>query len=70
MYIQIFFFCMVRNTETISTGYLGGLVVQQHLPLAQVMILGSWDRVPHPASRREPASLSACVSASLCVCLS
>ena len=31
-------------------GHLGGSVVE-HLPLAQVMILGSWDQVPHQASR-------------------
>ena len=27
-------------------GHLGGLVVER-LPLAQVMIMVSWDRVPH-----------------------
>ena len=37
----------------------------EFLPLAQVVILGSWDRVPH----REPASPSAYVSASLSVSL-
>ena len=41
----------------------------EHLPLAQVMIQGTWDRVLHLAPHREPASLSACVSASLCVSL-
>ena len=49
-------------------GHLGGSVVEC-LPLAQVVILGSWDRVPHQAPRREPASPSACVSASICVSL-
>ena len=43
-------------------GHLGGSVVE-HLPLAQVVILGSWDQAP----RKEPVSPSACVSASLCV---
>ena len=33
-----------------------------YLPSAQVVILGSWDRVPHRAPHREPASPSACVS--------
>ena len=47
-------------------GCLGGSVVEW-LPLAQVMILGSRDQVPHQASQREPASSSAYVSASLCV---
>ena len=37
-------------------------------PWAQVMIPGSWDRVPHQAPRRKPASSSACVSASLSLC--
>ena len=44
----------------------GGSVVE-HLPWAQGVILGSWDRVPHRAPCREPASPSAWVSASLCV---
>ena len=39
----------------------------EHLPLAQGMILGSQDRVLHWAPCMEPASPSACVSASLCV---
>ena len=47
---------------------LGGSVVE-HLPLAQVVILGSWNRVPHQAPHREAACPSACVSASLCVSL-
>ena len=49
-------------------GRLGGSVVE-HLPLAQGMIPGSWDQVPHRASCMEPASPSAYVSASLCVSL-
>ena len=36
---------------------------------AQVMIPGSWDQVPHQAPRRESASPSTYVSASLCVSL-
>ena len=52
----------------IILGHLGGSVVE-HLPLAQVMIPGSSDRVLHQVPRREPASPSACVSASLCVSL-
>ena len=49
-------------------GHLGGSVVE-HLPLAQVVILGSWDQVPHGAPHREPASPSAYGSASLSVSL-
>ena len=45
-------------------GHLDGSVVEY---LAQGVILGSWDQVPHRAPHREPASPSACVSASLCV---
>ena len=47
------------------SGRLGGSLVER-LPLAQVVILGSWDRVPHRAPCGEPASLSAYVSASVC----
>ena len=49
-------------------GHLGGSVVES-LPLAQVVIPGSWDLVLHRAPCGEPASPSACVSASLCVSL-
>ena len=48
--------------------HLGGSVVQ-HLPLTQVMVPGFWNRVPHRAPCGEPASPSACVSASLSVSL-
>ena len=49
-------------------GHLGGSVVE-HLPSAEVMILGSWDRVPHLA----PAGsllLPLPLSLPLSVCLS
>ena len=49
-------------------GHLGDSVVER-LPLAQVVILGSWDRVLHQDPCREPASPSAYVSASLSVSL-
>ena len=45
-------------------GHLGGSVVG-HLRLAQGVIQGSWNQVPHWAPLRESASPSACVSASL-----
>ena len=47
-------------------GCLGDLAVER-LPWAQGVILETWDRVPHRASCVEPASPSACVSASLSV---
>ena len=50
-------------------GHLGSSVVE-HVPLAQVVILESWDRVSHGASHKEPASLSAYVSAYLSLCVS
>ena len=49
-------------------GCLGGSVVE-HLPLAQGVILGFWDRVSHQAPRGEPDSFSVYVSASLSVSL-
>ena len=49
-------------------GRLGGSVVE-YLPLAQVMILGSWNQVLHRAPHRESASPSAHVSASFFVSL-
>ena len=51
-----------------ALGHLGGSVVED-LPLAQVVILGSWDQVLHQAPCRETAPPSACVSASL-LCVS
>ena len=45
-------------------GHQGGSMVE-HLPSAQGVIPGSWDRVPRQAPCMEPASPSACVSASL-----
>ena len=39
----------------------------EHLTLAQVLILGPWDQVPHQAPRREPAFPFAYVSASVCL---
>ena len=59
---------MLSIIKTWDPGVLSGSVVE-HLPLAQVVILGSWDRVPHLAPYREPASPSACVSANLSVSL-
>ena len=60
--------CGPRNRKIFIVGRPGGAVVER-LPLAQVMILGSRDRVPCRAPRMEPASPSACVSASLSVFL-
>ena len=54
------------HAEMTLGGHPGGSVVER-LPSAQVMIPGSWDRVPHRGPCREPASPSTCVSASLCV---
>ena len=49
-------------------GHLGGSVVER-LPSAQGVISQFRDRVLHRAPCMEPASPSACVSASLCVFL-
>ena len=45
-------------------GHLGSSVVEC-LPSTQVVILGCWDRVPHWAPHREPASPSAYIFAFL-----
>ena len=45
-------------------GRLSGSAVEC-LPLAQSVILESWDRVPHPASCKKPASPSAYVCTSV-----
>ena len=58
----------LNNRKFAREGYLGGSVVE-HLHLVQAIILRSWDRVPHWASCREPASPSAYVSASLSLSL-
>ena len=52
--------------KTRHRGHLSGSVAEC-LPLAQVVILGSWHRVPHRAPHGEPASASAYVPASLWV---
>ena len=41
----------------IELGHLGGSVIER-LPLAQVVIPGSWDQVLHQAPHRELASPS------------
>ena len=56
-----------RLRET-SEGSLGGAMVW-HLPLARGAILETRDLVPRRDSCMEPASPSACVSASLSLCV-
>ena len=60
----LFFALPLLKNERKTVGCPGGSVVE-HLPSAQVMIPGAWDRVPHRVPHREPASPSAYVSASL-----
>ena len=52
--------------ERLRLGHLGDSVVER-VPLAQVVILGSWYQVLYWVPCRKPASPSAYVSASLCV---
>ena len=52
-----------------TQGRLGGSAVER-LPSAQGVIPGSWDQILHRAPCMEPASPSACVSASLSLSLS
>ena len=58
--------CPAGRHRTKIQGRLGGSVVE-HLPPAQAVTPGSWERVPHRAPHMEPASPSACVLASLCL---
>ena len=51
------------SQDCLQSGHLGGSVVEL-LPLAQVMIPGSWDLVLHVAPSRELASPSPYVSTS------
>ena len=55
---------LLRSIKRISKGILGDSTVWR-LPLALGTILESPDRVPRPAPGMEPASSSACISASL-----
>ena len=54
------------NLKTLIPGFLGGSAVW-HLPSAQGLILETRDPVPHRVPCTEPASPSACVSASLSI---
>ena len=56
------------HLKKVSVGHLTASVAEC-LPLAQVLIPGSRDQVPHWAPCMEPASPSACVSASLSLSL-
>ena len=58
-----------KALEISAPGVLGGSAVEG-LPLAQDMIPGSWDGVPHGIPCMEPASPSACRGLSLSVCVS
>ena len=58
----------VPAIESTTLGCLSGSAVE-HLPLAQGVIPGSWDRVPHRAPCVGSASPSAYVSASLSLCV-
>ena len=57
-----------EGQNTCTVGRLGGSVVD-HLPLAQGMILGSWDRVLHQAPQGGSLLLPLPVSLPLCVCV-
>ena len=61
--------CCLQSVAVINNsneGCLGGSAVER-LPLAQGVILGSWDWVPHRAPHGEAASPSTYVSAPLYV---
>ena len=56
--------CQIFFNKKEKKGHLGRSVVE-HLPSAQGVIPGSWNRVPHWAPHGGSASSSAYVSASL-----
>ena len=56
----------IKAFKNLYEGRLGGSEVE---PLPQIVILESQDQVPRRAPSMEPASPSACVSASLSVSL-
>ena len=58
-----------QDDKSAKMGAAGGSVVEQLL-LAQVMVPGCWDRVPHWAPCREPASFSLFLSLCLSFCVS
>ena len=53
----------LSSLESFPLGHLGGSVVE-HLSLALVLILETWDGVPHWAPRGDPTSPSAPLSLS------
>ena len=57
-----------EGSENMVQGSLGGAAVWR-LPLARGAILETRDRIPRRASFMGPASPSACISASVCVCV-
>ena len=61
--------CVVSSLCDENTLGTPGWLMVERLPLAQVVTLGSWDRVPRWAPCMEPVSPSACVSASFSVFL-
>ena len=66
---QDLLYSMYISQDCVVLGRLGGSAVER-LPSTQGEILEFWDRVPHRAPCMEPASPSACVSASLSLFLS
>ena len=68
IFVQNKIVLFINNIEIClgQPGWLSGLAP----PSAQGLILETQDRVPHWAPCMEPASPSACVSASLSVCVS
>ena len=65
-HIMFIIYTFFKKMEAL--GRLGGLAIER-LPLAQVVIPGSWDQVPHRSPLQGAASPSAYVSASVSVSL-
>ena len=61
--------CEENKTRKWVERYLGSSVFEHLSAFGSDLIAGFWDQVLYQASRREPASPPAYVSASLCVSL-
>ena len=65
--VEVIHFCALQYGSLFFKREEKEHIQPECLPLVQGVFLGSWDRVSHRAPGMEPVSLSAYVSAFLCV---